>query len=51
MHGSFELNRSGWRLTWVGIIFLPLTFVAGLMGMNVGILHDNPSWYWYVHQL
>ncbi|RYN82634.1 hypothetical protein AA0120_g9516 [Alternaria tenuissima] len=29
-------------------IFLPLTFVAGLFGMNVNILADNPPWWWYL---
>ncbi|KAI1749862.1 hypothetical protein F4782DRAFT_532944 [Xylaria castorea] len=40
-------NRSLKRLTWVTFVFLPLLFVASLFGMNVDILSDNPSWWWY----
>jgi zinc transporter len=31
-----QLNRSMYRLTLVTIIFLPLTFITGLLGINVG---------------
>lgn len=35
-----------WRLSWVTFIFLPLTFVATLFGMNVDLLSENPSLKW-----
>ncbi|KAI0551042.1 ankyrin repeat-containing domain protein [Xylaria curta] len=44
---STSTNRSLKRLTWVTFVFLPLMFVASLFGMNVDILSDNPSWWWY----
>jgi Mg2+ and Co2+ transporter CorA len=36
------------RLTWVTFIFLPLTFVAGLFGMNINLFEANPAWWWYL---
>ncbi|KAI0112559.1 hypothetical protein GGR51DRAFT_45867 [Nemania sp. FL0031] len=44
---STSTNRSLKRLTWVTFVFLPLLFVASLFGMNVDILSDDPSWWWY----
>ncbi|KAI0857930.1 ankyrin repeat-containing domain protein [Xylaria cubensis] len=44
---STSTNRSMKRLTWVTFVFLPLLFVASLFGMNVDILSNNPSWWWY----
>ncbi|KAI1396308.1 hypothetical protein F4819DRAFT_491654 [Hypoxylon fuscum] len=43
---SLQLNMSLWRLSWVTFIFLPLTFIATLFGMNVDLLSDNPSFKW-----
>jgi hypothetical protein len=45
---SYELNTSLWRLSWVTFVFLPLTFVAGVFGMNVDTFEHNPSIKWYV---
>ncbi|KAI8948520.1 hypothetical protein F4801DRAFT_556456 [Xylaria longipes] len=44
---STSTNRSLKRLTWVTFVFLPLLFVASLFGMNVDILSNDPSWWWY----
>lgn len=44
---SLELNASLWRLSWITFIFLPLTFLAGMFGMNVDALKDFPSLKWY----
>ena len=44
---SLELNTSLWRLSWITFIFLPLTFLAGIFGMNVEELHNNPEIKWY----
>jgi len=44
---SLQLNSSLWRLSWITFIFLPLTFVAGLFGMNVDVVSQNPSFKWY----
>ncbi|KAI0399537.1 ankyrin repeat-containing domain protein [Xylaria palmicola] len=44
---STTTNRSLKRLTWVTFAYLPLLFVASLFGMNVDILSQNPSWWWY----
>ena len=43
---SLELNTSMWRLSWITFIFLPLTFLAGVFGMNVSELKANPSLKW-----
>ena len=43
---SFELNTSLWRLSWIIFIFLPLTFLAGVFGMNVSEFERNPSLEW-----
>ena len=40
---SLELNTSMWRLSWITFIFLPLTFLAGVFGMNVSELKSNPQ--------
>ncbi|KAH7020439.1 cora-like Mg2+ transporter protein-domain-containing protein [Ilyonectria destructans] len=45
---STSMSRSMKRLSWITFIFLPLTFISGLFGMNVDILESNPSWWWYV---
>ncbi|ORY56583.1 cora-like Mg2+ transporter protein-domain-containing protein [Pseudomassariella vexata] len=44
---SLQLNESLWRLSWITFIFLPLTFVAGLFGMNIDLFAGNPSIKWY----
>ncbi|KAI3340262.1 hypothetical protein F4824DRAFT_497212 [Ustulina deusta] len=44
---STTTNRSLKRLTWVTFAYLPLLFVASLFGMNVNILSNNPSFWWY----
>lgn len=44
---SLELNTSLWRLSWITFIFPPLTFLAGIFGMNVDELHNNPRLKWY----
>lgn len=44
---SLELNASLWRLSWITFIFLPLTFLVGFFGMNVGIFEHNPSVKYY----
>ncbi|CUS13966.1 unnamed protein product [Tuber aestivum] len=36
------------RLSWITFIFLPLTFIASLFGMNVNLLDGNPDWWWYI---
>ena len=43
---SLELNTSMWRLSWITFIFLPLTFLAGVFGMNVSELASNPPLKW-----
>ena len=43
---SLELNTSMWRLSWITFIFLPLTFLAGVFGMNVSELKTNPPLKW-----
>jgi CorA-like Mg2+ transporter protein len=44
---SLELASSLWRLSWITFIFLPLTFLTGLFGMNVASLEHYPSIKWY----
>ena len=48
---SLQLGTSMWRLSWITFIFLPLTFMAGVFGMNVDIFQpeDNhfPGLKWY----
>ncbi|KAH6838536.1 hypothetical protein B0I37DRAFT_240364 [Chaetomium sp. MPI-CAGE-AT-0009] len=36
------------RLTWITFIFLPLTFISTLFGMNVNVLDPPPPWWWYL---
>ena len=45
-HQSLEINTSMWRLSWITFIFLPLTFLAGVFGMNVSELKHNPRLKW-----
>ncbi|KAF2195270.1 hypothetical protein K469DRAFT_649019 [Zopfia rhizophila CBS 207.26] len=44
---SLQLGLSMWRLSWITFIFLPLTFVTGLFGMNVDTFEANPSIKWW----
>jgi Mg2+ and Co2+ transporter CorA len=44
---SLELNASLWRLSWITFIFLPLTFLVGFFGMNVGLFEHYPSIKYY----
>ena len=44
---SLEINTSLWRLSWITFIFLPLTFLAGIFGMNVSEVRSYPSMKWY----
>ncbi|KAK8880066.1 metal ion transmembrane transporter [Apiospora arundinis] len=44
---SLMLNESLWRLSWITFIFLPLTFITGIFGMNVDTFSDNPSIKWW----
>jgi Mg2+ and Co2+ transporter CorA len=44
---SLELNASLWRLSWITFIFLPLTFLVGFFGMNVGLFEHHPSIKYY----
>ncbi|KAF7617896.1 ankyrin repeat-containing domain protein [Aspergillus flavus] len=47
-HRSTSLAASMKRLSWITFIFLPLMFASSLLGMNVDVLQDNPSWYWFL---
>ncbi|KAE8371733.1 hypothetical protein BDV26DRAFT_275464 [Aspergillus bertholletiae] len=47
-HRSTSLAASMKRLSWITFIFLPLMFSSSLLGMNVDILKDDPSWYWFL---
>jgi zinc transporter len=44
------MNTATYRFTWVATVFLPLSFLTGLLGINVaGIPGDhNPSAFWLV---
>ncbi|KAH6651250.1 hypothetical protein F5144DRAFT_558911 [Chaetomium tenue] len=41
------MSKSMKRLTWISLIFLPLTYVSSLFGMNVDILEPQPPFYYY----
>ena len=45
-----EMSGSMYRLSWIATIFLPLTFITGLLGINVkGIpFADDRSAFWMV---
>jgi zinc transporter len=47
---SDSLNSATYRFTWVATVFLPLSFLTGLLGINVaGIPGDhNPLAFWLV---
>ncbi|KAI1075649.1 hypothetical protein F5B20DRAFT_558890 [Whalleya microplaca] len=45
---STTTSASMSRLSWITFIFLPLTFISGLFGMNVDILASNPPWWLYL---
>jgi zinc transporter len=47
---SDTMTRSSLNLTIVATVFLPLTFITGLLGMNVGGIPDehNPLGFWLV---
>ncbi|KAK1689143.1 hypothetical protein BDP55DRAFT_654389 [Colletotrichum godetiae] len=37
------------RLSWITFIFLPLTFIGTLFGMNIDILDKaKPAWWTYI---
>jgi zinc transporter len=40
---SEKLNKSMYKLSLITVIFMPLTFVAGLFGMNVGGIPGNQN--------
>ncbi|KAF7161585.1 hypothetical protein CNMCM5623_007120 [Aspergillus felis] len=46
-HRSTSLATSLKRISWITFVFLPLMFASSLLGMNVDILKDDPSWRWY----
>jgi zinc transporter len=50
---SDKLNKNTFLLSTVSAIFLPLTFITGLLGMNVsGIpMADNPMSFWGIVML
>ncbi len=56
LHGQIRdqiadsMNTATYRFTWVATVFLPLSFLTGLLGINVaGIPGDhNPSAFWLV---
>ncbi|MBQ72104.1 MAG: hypothetical protein CMJ67_04275 [Planctomycetaceae bacterium] len=45
-----DLSTSMYRLSWIATIFLPLTFVTGLLGINVGGIPfaKAASGFWFV---
>lgn len=45
-----DLSTSMYRLSWIATIFLPLTFVTGLLGINVGGIPfaTAPTGFWMV---
>ncbi len=45
-----DLSTSMYRLSWIATIFLPLTFVTGLLGINVGGIPfaNAPTGFWMV---
>jgi zinc transporter len=45
-----SMNQATYRFTWVATVFLPLSFLTGLLGINVaGIPGDhNPEAFWLV---
>ena len=43
---SLQLNTSMWRLSWITFIVLPLTFLAGVFGMNVSEVTSDPPLKW-----
>ncbi|EGU33000.1 Mg2+ transporter protein, CorA family protein [Vibrio sp. N418] len=47
---SEAMSQSSFSLTIVATVFLPLTFVSGLLGMNVGGIPDthNPWGFWAI---
>lgn len=47
---SLKLGLSMWRLSWITFIFLPLTFIGGIFGMNLNVMQNSkgyPSIKWY----
>jgi hypothetical protein len=44
---SLQLSLSMWRLSWITFIFLPLSFITSVFGMNVDIFENFPSVGWY----
>ncbi|GAB1317906.1 hypothetical protein MFIFM68171_08116 [Madurella fahalii] len=45
---STSTSLSMKRLSWITFIYLPLTFVASLFGMNIDVLKSNPPWWTYL---
>ncbi|KAI0596714.1 cora-like Mg2+ transporter protein-domain-containing protein [Biscogniauxia sp. FL1348] len=41
---STTMSISMNRLSWITFVFLPLTFVSGIFGMNVDAFASNPPW-------
>ena len=40
---SEKLNKSMYKLSLITVIFMPLTFITGLFGMNVGGIPGSDS--------
>ncbi|KAK4556046.1 hypothetical protein LTR86_006742 [Recurvomyces mirabilis] len=44
---SLQLGLSMWRLSWITFIFLPLTFMVGVFGMNVTWFNPPTNVLWW----
>ena len=45
--GSNRMNEVMKLLTMISTIFMPLSFLAGVYGMNVNLLGQNQPWFYY----